>query len=1142
MAQILDRLEHLKDRTGRTISSLFLELPDQTDYPDYYQLITSPVALDVIKERLETGEYNDEKLDKFGEDLRTMTANAKQYNREGSMVHRDATTLESYIDVAVKALTDDGSQESTLEQFSQGYCFKVLNIIKDHNDEEGRQLAELFLELPDEDEYPDYYEEILRPIAVEDIEKKIKKDEYPTLEAFEKDMNQMFDNAKQYNVEGSDVYADAEVLQRLFWTTIGDFVHLQNNSDPSKPLIALIYSLWEEKGQKSMDAVWFLRPEQIVRPYSSRFYADEVLKASGVHPHAISEVIERCFILQPRDYIRGRPAKWREGQKIYICEQRYNEADKLLTKLKTWIKVFPPGHKAEDLELIPYKEPLVLKKLPSASMMEKAGRVDTSEPPSRASTPQESSDDASSYGSSPSVTPAPTPKPAPKSAAAKATAPKTTKSNKRKSAQMQQDSTSASNDAQPKATAARFVNQNQQQQSREVQQPHHTTPATYQMLGSPTHQRYRCNYTNLTTNKQCATVFSNDKELMRHVAAEHASTVTNAPSMPALKRGRPKKLSETPGVDAVASPPAPTPTAAVPVQQNVAPLMSQSGYPPTAYNAYNPAQQYPSSTSSSSRGMQQQGMYPGGTYSAHPQQQQQQQQQSMYTVPPRSDPYQQQQYTAYQMQSGGAAGVGGARSQGYNANSYNQQGYGQPYSMQSQQHPGYPQQTYNTAQFQQQQGYGSHGGYAASQPYGQYPQQSYPGSSHQQYPYNNRGLPQPLASTPSPSAHSNLDPQSIQQQQQLAQQQRLAQQQQMVQQQYLAQQQQLAHQQIQQQQMNQQQQPQQYPGFHQRNLSTQSQTSQQGYPAISSPMSSSTITPATAASIMSTAAYAGQSQYATGQQQAYGGQVSAGYGHDTTGMNVSLGGSQGHGHSGHSYHQSTSSISSAGSNYGVVPSSSSVSSAMVPPSVEGVGLGLSGMSHTDHGRVVPVSNIATSATAQASVLADGSKDAVNPYLNTNMTKLPGTTAVADAAAASMWYATSSATSTPHDLVTPASSLSSLPNAMSKQQQSMDYNNNAVKRQRVDFGMGSMMHTPLDPSQLSGIGALAAAAPIAEGQGHTGSHSSMLDADGAAIGYKSKNGNGIGNGIGIGDSGTGRGHVTPIVLPGIDGMSSNHMNG
>lgn len=32
-----------------------------------------------------------------------------------------------------------------------------------------------------------------------------------------------------------------------FLDSIGDFVHLRNVNDPSKPIIALIFSLWEDE-------------------------------------------------------------------------------------------------------------------------------------------------------------------------------------------------------------------------------------------------------------------------------------------------------------------------------------------------------------------------------------------------------------------------------------------------------------------------------------------------------------------------------------------------------------------------------------------------------------------------------------------------------------------------------------------------------------------------------------------------------------------------------------------------------------------------------------------------------------------------------------------------------------------------------
>lgn len=143
-----------------------------------------------------------------------------------------------------------------------------------------------------------------------------------------------------------------------------------------------------------MDATWFLRPEQIVYPYSSRFYPSEVLKASGSHEHMVDEIQERCFVLFIRDFIRGRPMEWKQGQSIYLCEQRYSETYKSLSRIKNWASCYPPGHKPSDMKLNPFPEPLVLKKLPSANMMDKAGKHDA-DGSSRSSTPH----DTSSMGS-----------------------------------------------------------------------------------------------------------------------------------------------------------------------------------------------------------------------------------------------------------------------------------------------------------------------------------------------------------------------------------------------------------------------------------------------------------------------------------------------------------------------------------------------------------------------------------------------------------------------------------------------------------------------------------------------------------------------------------------------------------------------
>jgi len=140
-------------------------------------------------------------------------------------------------------------------------------------------------------------------------------------------------------------------------------------------------------GQTGLDATWFLRPEQIIHPYTTRFYPSEVVKATGSHEHLVNEIIDKCYVLYLRDYVRGRPLEWKEGQIIYLCEQRYNESYKNVSKIKNWASCLPPGHKPGDIKLKLFPEPLVIKKLPSVSMVEKAGKQDM-EAASRSSTPQ----------------------------------------------------------------------------------------------------------------------------------------------------------------------------------------------------------------------------------------------------------------------------------------------------------------------------------------------------------------------------------------------------------------------------------------------------------------------------------------------------------------------------------------------------------------------------------------------------------------------------------------------------------------------------------------------------------------------------------------------------------------------------------
>ncbi|KAJ4471390.1 SNF2-family ATP dependent chromatin remodeling factor snf21 [Lentinula edodes] len=82
--------------------------------------------------------------------------------------------------------------------------------------EEGRKRCELFREVPDKRDYPDYYQLIKQPIALSQIRKRSQGNFYKDVLQYKSDWKLMFNNARTYNQEGSWVYNDAEEMEKVF--------------------------------------------------------------------------------------------------------------------------------------------------------------------------------------------------------------------------------------------------------------------------------------------------------------------------------------------------------------------------------------------------------------------------------------------------------------------------------------------------------------------------------------------------------------------------------------------------------------------------------------------------------------------------------------------------------------------------------------------------------------------------------------------------------------------------------------------------------------------------------------------------------------------------------------------------------------
>ncbi|KAH0333115.1 Bromodomain-containing protein, partial [Aureobasidium melanogenum] len=89
--QFIDHLKSAKDKTGRLIADLFIDLPSKRELPDYYRTIKLPIAISTVQDKLERHEYPT--LSTVESDIKRMVANAKQYNDDKSTVYQDAERI-----------------------------------------------------------------------------------------------------------------------------------------------------------------------------------------------------------------------------------------------------------------------------------------------------------------------------------------------------------------------------------------------------------------------------------------------------------------------------------------------------------------------------------------------------------------------------------------------------------------------------------------------------------------------------------------------------------------------------------------------------------------------------------------------------------------------------------------------------------------------------------------------------------------------------------------------------------------------------------------------------------------------------------------------------------------------------------------
>jgi len=394
--KIINELKNLTDKSGRKISELFIELPSKEYYSDYYNIIKNPISISIINNKIKKGEYPT--LDSLYKDLKLMQDNANTYNKKNSLVCKDAAVILRTFEKMRDEYNNNSNKENTtsLVSLNVDNIKSILKLVKNYKNSKGKFIADSFREIPDEEDFPDYYQNVNQFLSLKIIRKKLNQNGYQDFQEFVQDFEKMCHDIVKYRKnEEPEIEEEGKELLKYFseickpkpaesskneqenpnqkhlksivykseTIQIGDFVHIINENDNRYPLILQIFDMWiDETNVTRIHGIWFLIPEQTVYPASKRFLENEVFRTTHYETYSIDKIIDKCYVLYLKDYCRGFP-KGSENKKVYVCESRYIEAAKTTTKIKNWTISMPQGYKElEDSDLILHKTPLTLKR------------------------------------------------------------------------------------------------------------------------------------------------------------------------------------------------------------------------------------------------------------------------------------------------------------------------------------------------------------------------------------------------------------------------------------------------------------------------------------------------------------------------------------------------------------------------------------------------------------------------------------------------------------------------------------------------------------------------------------------------------------------------------------------------------------
>lgn len=222
----------------------FIKLPSRKFHPQYYYRIQQPISINEIKSR--DYEYHNGPQT-FLLDIQLLYKNCLSYNEPDSLIVKNSLQVVHYIEYEVlkaKNVTRNYLITDNVKNRLLNYLQKVLDATDKSieseispppakNADDSIQVSQPFMELVDQDELPEYYEVIHRPMALHTVKQSLEVGYYSKIYDFIIDLLLVFRNALVFNDENTLIYQDALKLLKYFNHLIQNkfFPELQDASE-----------------------------------------------------------------------------------------------------------------------------------------------------------------------------------------------------------------------------------------------------------------------------------------------------------------------------------------------------------------------------------------------------------------------------------------------------------------------------------------------------------------------------------------------------------------------------------------------------------------------------------------------------------------------------------------------------------------------------------------------------------------------------------------------------------------------------------------------------------------------------------------------------------------------------------------------